>query len=45
MSLVMLSVLDRPVSEAAWRSTPVGLGGIGRAEVVKAQSLVPVMPA
>ena len=44
-SLVMLSVFDRPLSEAAWRSTPAGVGGTGRADVVNAQSLVPVMPA
>ena len=45
LSLVMLSLLNRPVSEAAWRSTPAGVGGTGRADVVNAQSVAFAMPA
>ena len=44
LSLVMLSVLEAPVSEAGCKSIPEGAGGIGSAEVVNAQSVLLVMP-
>jgi len=45
LSLVMLSVLEEPVSEPACRLTPDGAGGIANEEVVKAQSELLVTPA
>ena len=45
LSLVMSSLPERPVSEPGCRSRPAGAGGIGRASVVKAQSVGLASPA